>query len=572
MPAGGIDVPPGTRHLAVRRFGIVLRWIEKSFEWIEPRRFAVERIFLNGPLRNMEVKVRLESDAEGVTRLVYEVELVPRYAFLRPLLGPAFRSLLPRRFGPVIDAFDKAALEGDSPVPLRSRRTFAAGGLQRLAARGRELLEAGADPALAERLRGFLLAGEDADLARLRPYALADGWGVARRPLLETFLMAARAGLLDFRWDLLCPSCRGAKATASGLRELPSTGHCDACGIDFKAAFDRNVEATFRPNRAIRNAETVEYCVAGPRKTPHIAAKLSLPAGGGTELDLALETGRFRLRSPSLAGALHLRTEAGGDPTPTVAAGADGWSRGESVWSPTARLTLRNRTGSEAVFMLERTAWADDAVTAAEITALQNFRDLFAEETLRPGEEISVGRLAFLFTDLRGSTRLYREVGDAKAFGLVMEHFDILKGAIAGEGGAVVKTIGDAVLAVFPDPLAAVRAALEAHRRLDESSRGLVLKAGVHCGPCIAVNQNGRLDYFGSTLNLAARLLGFCEGGDLILTREAATDPATAGWLASEGGRLKAEEVEAQVRGFDNERFSLRRLVPERRAREGTSA
>jgi class 3 adenylate cyclase len=243
---------------------------------------------------------------------------------------------------------------------------------------------------------------------------------------------------------------------------------------------------------------------------------------------------------------------------------ADGWPRDEAVWNPAARLTLRNDTGREAIFILERTAWADDAVTAAEITALQAFRDLFAEEALRPGEEISVGRLAFLFTDLRGSTRMYREIGDAKAFGLVMEHFDLLKAAIAGEGGAVVKTIGDAVLAVFPDPLAAVRAALEAHRRLDESSRGLVLKAGVHCGPCIAVNQNGRLDYFGSTLNLAARLLGFCGGGDLVLTREAATDPATASWLAAQGGWLKAEELEAQVRGFDNERFSLRRLMPER--------
>jgi class 3 adenylate cyclase len=561
-PPAGIDLPPGARLLAAKRCGYAVRWIEKSFEWLEPRRFAVERVFLNGPLRSMEVRVRLDPEPGGGARLAYGVELVPRSAWLRPMLAPAFRFLIRRRFGAVIAAFDQAAREGEAPVPLRSRRTFAPGGLERLAARGRELLEAGADPALAEKLRGLLLAGEDADLDRLRPYACADAWGAPRRPVLETFLLAARAGLLDFRWDLLCPACRGAKATAAGLRDLPSAAHCDACGIDFKASFDRNVEATFRPNRAVRHAEAAEWCLAGPRKTPHIAAQVSLPAGTATGLGLALETGRFRLRSPSLPGALHVRVEPGGDAEPSAAAANDGWPRGEAVWSPSARLALRNDTGREALLILERTAWADDAVTAAELTSLQAFRDLFAEEALRPGEEISVGRLAFLFTDLRGSTRLYREVGDAKAFGLVMEHFDLLKAAIAGEGGAVVKTIGDAVLAVFPEPLSAVRAALEAHRRLDESSRGLVLKAGVHCGPCIAVNQNGRLDYFGSTLNLAARLLGFCEGGDLVLTREAADDPATAGWLASQGGRLGAQEVEAQVRGFDNERFSLRRLTP----------
>jgi class 3 adenylate cyclase len=564
LPPGDTEVPQGARLLSVRKFGYALRWIEKSFEWLEPRRFEVERLFLNGPLRSMRVEARLEPEPGGGTRLEYGVALVPRFAWSAPLLGTAFRFVLPRKFGPVIAAFDKAAREGQAPVPLRSRMTFASGGLERLAARGRELLESGADPVLVERLRGLVLAGEDSDLDRLRPYALADGWKVSRRPVLETCLLAARAGILDFSWDLLCPSCRGAKATASGLRDLPSAAHCDSCGIDFKAAFDRNVEVTFRPNRAIRRSEAAQYCLAGPRKTPHIAAQVSLPPGAAAVLDLSLEEGRFRLRTPGLPGALYLRAETGGEGSPLAAPGPGGWPRGEAVWSPSARLTLRNDTGLEALFALERTAWADDAVTAAEITALQAFRDLFAEEALRPGEEISVGRLAFLFTDLRGSTRLYREVGDAKAFGLVMEHFDLLKAAIAGEGGAVVKTIGDAVLAVFPEPLSAVRAALEAHRRLEESSRGLVLKAGIHCGPCIAVNQNGRLDYFGSTLNLAARLLGFCEGGDLVLTREAANDPATAGWLSSQGGRLRAEEVEAQVRGFDNERFSLRRLVPER--------
>jgi class 3 adenylate cyclase len=279
-------------------------------------------------------------------------------------------------------------------------------------------------------------------------------------------------------------------------------------------------------------------------------------------VDLSLEPGRYRLRSPSLEGAWHIIAAADGDAHAHAEPRAAGWPAGEAAWSTRPRLSLANPTGRRVAFILERNAWADDSATAAEVTALQSFRDLFADEALRPGEEISVGSLAFLFTDLRGSTRLYRDAGDAKAFGLVMEHFDILKSVIAEEGGAVVKTIGDAVMAVFPRPQSAVRAALESHRRLRESQPLLILKTGVHCGSCIAVNQNDRLDYFGSTLNLSARLLGFSEGGDLVVTRDAGRDPETAAWLDAHGSDFRIDDLRTPIRGFEQEAFQLMRITP----------
>src|SRR5262249_9092499 len=127
----------------------------------------------------------------------------------------------------------------------------------------------------------------------------------------------------------------------------------------------------------------------------------------------------------------------------------DGWPAEETRIAPQPTLNLKNLTDEEQLFILERMAWSDLAVTAAEVTALQVFRDLFANEALRPGEQISVGSLTIIFTDLCGSTRLYREIGDAPAFGVVMSHFDVLREAIAEEGGAIVKTIGDSVMAVF---------------------------------------------------------------------------------------------------------------------------
>jgi class 3 adenylate cyclase len=214
-------------------------------------------------------------------------------------------------------------------------------------------------------------------------------------------------------------------------------------------------------------------------------------------------------------------------------------------------------TNREQMFVLERTAWNDQAATASEVTALQVFRDLFASEALRPGEQISVGSLTVLFTDLKNSTRLYREIGDATAFGRVLSHFDVLREAIAAEEGALVKTIGDAVMAVFRRPSAALRAMLNAQERLASPPTGmppLTLKAGLHSGPCIAVTLNERLDYFGSTVNMAARLEG--------LSAAVHADPEVADMLYGPDAALRAEPFEMMLKGFDEESFKLWRVSP----------
>jgi class 3 adenylate cyclase len=173
---------------------------------------------------------------------------------------------------------------------------------------------------------------------------------------------------------------------------------------------------------------------------------------------------------------------------------------------------------------------------------LQTFRDLFANEALRPGEQISVGSLTVVFTDLRDSTRLYSQIGDAPAFGRVMNHFDILEAAIAAEGGAIVKTIGDAVMAVFRRPLAALQAVINAQHNLHLAQGGeapLSLKAGIHTGACIAVTLNERLDYFGSTVNIAARLAHLAAGGDIVLSNMCADQKWLPGCLRLDRLRLR---------------------------------
>ena len=82
-----------------------------------------------------------------------------------------------------------------------------------------------------------------------------------------------------------------------------------------------------------------------------------------------------------------------------------------------------------------------------------------------------MSRVAILFSDLTGSTALYTALGDAAAFRLVDDHFDVLRASIAAHDGTIVKTMGDAVMAAFRDPVACARAAADALAPSSRSAR-----------------------------------------------------------------------------------------------------
>ncbi|MEE9250400.1 MAG: adenylate/guanylate cyclase domain-containing protein, partial [Alphaproteobacteria bacterium] len=205
----------------------------------------------------------------------------------------------------------------------------------------------------------------------------------------------------------------------------------------------------------------------------------------------------------------------------------------------------------EQILLVESRDWTADALTADRVAAMQAFRDLFSDAVLRPGDEVGIAHVTLMFTDLKGSTAMYSRAGDASAYHRVREHFAFLARVVRENNGAVVKTIGDAVMAAFSEPADGVRAALAIQRNIAglnaaDAGEPLVIRLGLHGGPCIAVTLNQRLDYFGSTVNLAARLQGQSAGGDVVLSAALAADPAVAELL---GATPRADEV-APIRGF----------------------
>ena len=144
-----------------------------------------------------------------------------------------------------------------------------------------------------------------------------------------------------------------------------------------------------------------------------------------------------------------------------------------------------------------------------------------------------------------GSTAMYARHGDPAAFVTVKRHFQTVFAAIAEHRGAVVKTIGDAAMGAFTDPLDAVRAA-EAIQHAFGADAAVRLRISINTGPCIAVRLNANLDYFGNAVNLAAKLQGVVDAAQIVVSEATYRAPGVAEHLASRG----AESLAAEVKGL----------------------
>ncbi len=337
------------------------------------------------------------------------------------------------------------------------------------------------------------------------------------------------------------------------MRRLSPRHECTSCNVKFRVDLENSVEARFTPNRAVRAASAGKWCMGGPMNTPHVYAQVVLGAGEARPLPVAIPEGAYGLRFAGAMDPIPLQV-APGDAEAEVTVGGEG-ALPVRVGQG-GKLTLRNALGAPLKVSLERIARGETHATAAMVTSLQEFRDLFATEALSPGIEMSIGTLAIMFSDLKGSTAMYEQIGDAPAYALVRQHFEFMTERIRAHQGAIVKTIGDAVMAVFRKAEAAVRCALAIQK--DAAGSELLIKLGIHTGPCIAVSGSDYLDYFGSTVNIAARTQDQSRGGDVVITSLVMRAPGVR--EAIDGMKAHESSFQATLRGLES-LFDLHRLV-----------
>jgi class 3 adenylate cyclase len=553
-PDGSVE-----RIASARRFGMTVSWEEGVPEWVAGRRYTHERRFRSPLIRRLASRILLDPEPGGA-RLRYRMTLEAAWP-----IALALRLGGMRRVGRTLDQLfrDAASFAATQLVPEPAAPHQASPIVRRrVEACAKDMAAHGHHAA--HQLADHLLAAPETDLERMRPRALARRWGVGARAAIETCLAAVQEGLLTLRWDLVCPQCRGAKLTAPALDQLPQGAHCSTCNIDYERDFAQNVEVTFEPAATVRELGSGAYCLASPLLAEHIKVQQRLGPGERATIETTLPDGTYRVRTVEPGGSREFAVIDGR--CPSVALTAEGPVLGAS--GDPGRIEARNDATTAATLVIEDRRWSQDVLTAHEATTMQAFRDLFANAVLRPGDQVAIGRIAFLFTDIKSSTDLYNRVGDARAYAFVREHYAVLTRAVREHDGAVVKTIGDAVMAAFTDPVKALHAALAIRDAITAFNRRLaaeagaegvaiLVKIGLHSGACIAVTLNDRLDYFGSTVNLAARVQNESGGGDIVLSDVMAAEPGVAEHLAA----LGAYPETARIKGFA-EPVALRRIPP----------
>jgi class 3 adenylate cyclase len=414
--------------------------------------------------------------------------------------------------------------------------------------------------------------GNDADLCRVNVPNFAVKHGLKEDQAIAAFLHASRLGIFEMQWNVLCPGCGGVLDSNVTLHTVQATEyHCQLCAAGYEPTLDEMVEVTFTVNPRVRriaahNPDTLppgEYYkqlfwgswADLPTDVDDAINRIqieSIELAPGEKATLSLQLPeRFIIVFEPVSHAAQF-IEVKGEPTRE----RQNLSLIFSKLSMTHQL-LEMRPGPFRLSVENKTdrrllpgIWvADDELhhllakrrpflTAKRLLTNQTFRDLYRTDALDVDQRLKITSLTFLFTDLKGSTALYDRVGDLVAYDLVNAHFHLLHEIVASETGAVVKTIGDAVMATFPTPEHAVAAALRMREeigKISQQGQDMLLKIGIHEGPCLAVMVNDRQDYFGQTVNIAARVQGLANSRTILATGAVMNHPETRRVLESSG-------------------------------------
>lgn len=556
----------GTTTLGTLTLGrLTLHYRELPYEYLRPEFYTERRLFDQGPVREFRVYVSLQPEGDG-THAHCRAELFGRSAVASPFL----RVMGQKMMGDFARSWQAFAtyLAGKSATPYPRHQHQTPAIPERLEAAQTALLALSTDASIVRHLTEFLADAPPEDLLLMRPFVLADSWHCDRMETLKTFLTAAGkdVGMLELKWRLLCPACLGSSpnTTRRRLNEVTQQVHCPACNIQFDAEWDKSVEVCFAVAPRIRPVHDVLYCQGAPMRTPHVLAQFTADAGATVTHSLALAPGAYRLRSPQAQNECHVTVQANAAPEFHAVLERDG-ERGmlrlasERVAS-NAEWKFRNALDAFVVFRLEQSEPQIPVATAALVTSLQAFRDRFSGEVLSPETELAVRQICVLFSDLKGSTAMYRERGDAPSYRAVRDHFAALQRIVEKHDGAIVKTIGDAIMAVFTDAAQGVEAALQIQQDALTWTDNLIVKLGLHSGPAIAVNANDRLDYFGQTVNMAARLQAASAGNDVVIAESLAQDVLIDRVLTRYGCQRMA--FTQDIRGLNSALPLLRLTLP----------
>lgn len=527
-----------------RPAGVFHEWMEVPWNWVSERQMDSVRIYTHGFSKVVYAVFRLQPIDEANTRLYAYFGSIPSGVFSIPLLKLGFASLhkdyqrlLPMLAEEVRNRRPFSLLEEQGPLSERAE--------ERLISIAQELRKKSLDDVCIRKLTDWIRHGDEQDLFRIQVRERAQAFGVDEDALLRVCLHATRLGLLELSWDVMCPHCRGVSKQNGSLGSVSTEGHCDVCLIDFGTDVADAIEITFHVHPSIREVAHRTFCSAEPATKEHIRLQQRVLPQAAIQHTVSLRPGRYRMRLQGqkdygfLDVSVHAESRSFDWTSSTLPQ--------RISLGPDPVLTLSNDSQTAQTFIVETATWSDLALHPGRLLSLQEFRDLFSEEYLGQDVQLAIGEQTILFTDMVGSTALYAQQGDAIAFREVRRHFADVFSIIGSHRGAVVKTIGDAVMGAFTNPLDAVTAAKQIHDRFPPGKTDSVtrLRISLNTGPCIAVKLNTDIDYFGHTVNIAAKLQSLAGAWQVAMSERVYEAPGVKEWLAAQQADLSAQQYES---------------------------
>jgi class 3 adenylate cyclase len=527
----------GKRFGSSRNGGVRHEWVEVPWNWVAGQWLDSVRLYDRGFSRVVYAVQRLEKTETG-TRVYIYFGAIARGAIGSTALKIGFPSVM-KAYRKVLATL---AAQLDRPRPeilILPAPEMVPDARARLDAICAQLAKEGMPAQAVEQLATWIRTGDEQDLARIQIRERARTWGLPEDDLLRTALHATRNGMLELSWDVVCPHCRGVREETPTLGGVPANASCDVCKIQFGTGDPETVEITFKVHPSIRDVPTRLFCSAEPATKDHIRVQRAVAPGEVSEVAPILPPGRYRMRLAGEEVYRYLDVEAGAEPATIRWRPGDHASPVRTGSQPT--ITLDNPGAEPRTFIIEQAQWKDDALRPGHLLSFQDFRDLFAEDYVSADVQLGVGEQTLLFTDMVGSTSFYASRGDPVAFTEVKRHFDEVFAIVLKNRGAVVKTIGDACMAAFTNPLDAVRASHQIHQTYSpgRTDTPIRLRVSLNTGPCIAVRLNTTMDYFGGTVNIAAKLQSLAEAWQIAMSEATYQASGVAAYLAEQRAALE---------------------------------
>ena len=421
----------------------------------------------------------------------------------------------------------------------------------------------------------FIRTADEREIVRMNAVRLAERLGRSRSDVVALLLHARKLGLATMEWQYVCPGCGEVVERLTSLTSATAHYYCQVCSADREADLSSFIEVTFSIAPEVRPSRFHDPWSLSPEEY-FLAFRFSQSAvvDDGTPLPdhLRRHARAAAYVGPGATETFRVEAEPGylwltNGPALTVGDGRTDEMRSfafeytgvrsqgyrADIDAGLVEIAFTNATNERYALLITMLpdhygVRMQPFLSGAEVLSNQVFLDLFADETIVTGEGLSVSRLALLFTDLKGSTALYERIGDLRAFDLIRRHFGHLREVIARNHGAFVKTIGDAVMASFVEPIDALRAAVEMRARIarfnaEAGEDQLALKVGLHAGACLAVTLNDRLDYFGQTVNIAARVQALADAGEIAVTDDVLSVPGALELVAGLPDNASAVEL-----------------------------